>query len=197
MSGKSCAIISHRPTRFRFGYKENMTGGKRLKKRLRDQFMALYHQGVHRFYVGGCLGVDQWAGEILLRLKEQSDFPDIELVVVSPFPNHDKNWDEKSRGRLRFLISHSAEHVIIGTDDRRESFIARNRYMLDHADLLLAVYDNDRTVRNGVGQVVMSAEKIGMPVIFIHPDTGIISIRGKYPQQTNQFLRIDFPVEQS
>lgn len=158
--------------------------------------MALYRQGVRRFYVGGCLGVDQWAGEILLRLKEQPNFSEIELVVVAPFPNHDKNWDEKSRGRLRFLISHSAEHLIIGQDDRRESFVARNQYMLDHADVLLAVYDNDRTVRNGVGQVVVSAEKRGLPVIFIHPDKGIISIRGEHPQQTNQFVLVDFPAEQ-
>lgn len=195
MGIKSCAIISHRPTRFKFGYKENMTGGKRLKKRLRDQFMALYGQGVRRFYVGGCLGVDQWAGEILLRLKEQPEFPEIELVVVAPFPDHDKNWDEKNRGRLRFLISHSAEHLVIGQDDRQGSFVARNQYMLSHADVLLAVYDNDRTVRSGVRQVVMSAEKRGMPVIFIHPDTGIISVRGEHPQQTNQFVLVDFPGE--
>lgn len=158
--------------------------------------MSLYEQGVRRFYVGGCLGVDQWAGEILLRLKEQPDFSEIGLVVVAPFPDHDKNWDEKSRGRLHFLISHSAEHLIIGQDGRRGSFVARNQYMLDHADVLLAVYDNDRTVCNGVGQVVVPAEKRGLPVIFIHPDTGIISIRGEHPQQTNQFVLVDFPAKQ-
>ncbi len=166
-----------------------------MKKRLRDQFMVLYGQGVRRFYVGGCLGVDQWAGEILLRLKEQPEFPEIELVVVAPFPDHDKNWDEKNRGRLRFLISHSAEHLVIGQDDRQGSFVARNQYMLSHADVLLAVYDNDRTVRSGVRQVVMSAEKRGMPVVFIHLDTGIISVRREHPQQTNQFVLVDFPGE--
>lgn len=195
MEAKSCAIFSHRPTRFKFGYKENMTGGKRLKKRLRDQFTALYSQGVRRFYVGGCLGVDQWAGEILLRLKEQPEFSEIELVVVAPFPDHDAKWDERSRNRLRFLISHSAEHLVVGRDDRTESIIARNRYMLSHADVLVVVYDNDRTVRNGVGQVVLSAEKLRLPIVFIHPDTGIISIRGDHPQQTNQFVLIDFPAK--
>ena len=65
--------------------------------------------------------------------------------------------------------------------------------MLSHADVLVAVYDNDRSVRNGVGQVVLSAEKKGLPVVFIHPDTGIISIQGKNPQQSNQFVLVDFP----
>lgn len=58
---KSCAIIGHRPTRFKFGYKENMSDCKRLKKRLHDQFLLLYEQGVRSFYVGGALGVDMWA----------------------------------------------------------------------------------------------------------------------------------------
>lgn len=189
----SCAIFGHRPTRFKFGYKINTTSGKRLKKRLRDEFTALYGQGVKRFYVGGCLGVDQWAGEVLLRLKEQPGFSDIELVVAAPFPHHDAKWDEWSRNQLRFLISHSTEHLVIGKDDRTESFIARNRYMLSHADVLVAVYDNNRTVRNGVGQVVLAAEKKALPIVFIHPDTGIISVHGENPQQSNQFVLVDFP----
>lgn len=192
MDVKSCAVFSHHPKRFKFGYKENMTGGKRLKKRLRDEFISLYGQGVKRFYLGGCLGVDQWAGEILLRLKEQPQFSDIELVIAAPFPNHDANWDEWNRKRLRFLISHSAEHLVIGENDGRESIIARNQYMLDHADVLVAVYDNDRTVHNGVGLCVKSAERKGIPVVFIHPDTGIISVRGERPQESNQFVVVDF-----
>lgn len=46
MSVKSCAITGHRPTRFKFGYKENYTGCKRLKKRLYEQFALLYEKGV-------------------------------------------------------------------------------------------------------------------------------------------------------
>lgn len=195
MGVRSCAIISHRPTRFKFKYKETMSGCKRLKKRLRDQCTALYGQGVRRFYVGGCLGVDQWAGELLLQLKNQPEFSDIELVVVEPFPGHDQGWDEHSKRRQRFLVDHSTDHLTIGKDDQPESFVARNRYMLNHADVLLAVYDNDRTIRSGVGVVVSSAEKRGVPVILIHPDTGIISIQGEHPQQTNQFVLVDFPAE--
>ena len=193
MGALSCAIFGHRPTRFKFGYKINTTGGKRLKKRLRDEFMALYRQGVRRFYVGGCLGVDQWAGEILLRLKEQPDFTDIELVIAAPFPDHDTKWDKWNQNQLHFLTSHSTEHLIIGKDDRPESYIARNQYMLAHADVVVAVYDNNRKVRNGVGQAVQTAEKKGMPVVFIHPDTGIISVHGENPQQSNQFVPVDFP----
>lgn len=192
MDFKSCAIIGQRPARFRFGYKESNTGCKRLKKRLRDQLVSLYGKNVRRFYVGGCLGVDQWAGEILLQLKKQPEFSDIELILVEPFPGHDAQWDEWHRKRQDFLRSHCTDHLVIGTSPQRRSFIARNHHLVDHADVLVAVYDNNRTAHSGTGQTVFYAERKGIPVVFIHPDTGIISIQGDHPQQTNQFVLVDF-----
>lgn len=192
MESKSCSVIGQRPSRFRFGYKENNAGCKRLKKRLRDQFVSLYGQNVRRFYVGGCIGVDQWAGEILLQLKEQPEFPDIELILIEPFPNHDAQWDEWHRKRQILLRSSCTDHIVVGASPQRRSFVARNRYLVDHADVLVAVYDNDRTVHSGTGQTVLYAEREGVPVVFIHPDTGIISIQGDHPQQTNQSVLVDF-----
>lgn len=172
---KTCAVIGHRPTRFKFKYQENNTGCKRLKKRLHDQFVLLYEQGVRRFMIGGSLGVDIWSGEILLKLKEQPEYSDIELVLALPHPGHDARWDQRSKARLAFLLAHCAEHTVVGTKADVESYYKRNRYMVDHSDYLLAVYDNDRTVRSGTGQTVQYAEKLGRPVVLIHPDTGVVS----------------------
>lgn len=168
----SCAITGHRPTRFKFKYDENNSGCKRLKKRLHDQFVLLYDQGARRFLVGGALGVDMWSGEILLNLKKQPEYADIELMVVLPHPGHDARWDERSKKRMAFLLEHCTEHLTIGTDTSAESYYKRNRYLVDHADCLVAVYDNDRAMRSGTGMTVRYAEKKGMPVIMIHPDTG-------------------------
>ncbi len=76
---------------------------------------------------------------------------------------------------MAFLLKHCTEHLTIGTDASPESFYKRNRYLVDHADYLVAVYDNDRTVRSGTGQTVQYAEKLGKSIILIHPDTGIVS----------------------
>jgi len=171
----SCAITGHNPKRFKWKYKENNTGCKRLKKRIHDQIVLLYEKGVRRFYVGGTLGVDMWAGEIILRLKEQPEYSEIELVVVLPFPGHEAEWDIRSRERLAFLIRHSAECVTVGQVADSESYYQRNRYMVDHVDCLLAVYDNDRNICGGTGQTVRYAEHKKMPIILIHPDTAIVT----------------------
>ena len=104
--GLACAIIGHRPTRFRFKYDENNNGCKRIKKRIRDQLIQLYEQGFRQFWVGGALGVDMWAGEILLRLKEQPEYSEIQLKIALPFEGHDTDWEDRSRSRMSFLIRH-------------------------------------------------------------------------------------------
>ena len=192
MESRPSTTIGQPPARCRFGYKENNAGCKRLKKRLRDQFTSLYTQNVRRFYVGGCIGVDQWAGEILLQMQGQPGFSDIELILIEPFPDHDAQWDDWHQKRQSFLRSRCTEQLVAGTVPERRSFVARNHYLVDHADVLVAVYDNDRTAHSGTGQTVLRAERQGVPVVFIHPDTGIISMLGDHPQQTNQFVLVDF-----
>lgn len=163
----SCAITGHRPTRFKWKYNENNNGCKRLKKRIRDQIVLLYEKGVRRFYVGGGLGVDMWAGEIILRLKEQPEYGDIELVVVLPFPNHDEQWDARSRERLAFLVRHSAECITIGKTACRESYVQRNCYMVDHAEYLLAAYNLKSATQLGTIQVVNYAYSKKIAVIVV------------------------------
>lgn len=175
----SCAISGHRPTRFKFGYKETHTGCKRLKRVMREQFDLLYQQGVREFYVGGALGVDMWAAEILLRMKEQSAYSDLLLHMVLPFAGHDANWDERSRERLRFIMRHCADTVVIGIPGQLPlaCYKLRNQYLVDHADCLLAVYDSDRSIRSGTGQTVHYAQRQGLhPIILVHPETGNISL---------------------
>ena len=48
--------------------------------------------------------------------------------------------------------------------------------MVDHADILLAVYDNDRSIRSGTGMTVNYARKKGVSVILIHPDNARVSM---------------------
>lgn len=175
--GKVCAVTGHRPTRFKFKYNEDYSLCKKIKRSMQKQFMRLHdEEGVRRIYVGGSLGVDMWAGEIVLRLKETPGYEDMELAVVLPFPGHDFRWDGRSRKRLKFLIKHSIEHLIIGTQDCRESYIKRNRYMIEQADYLLAVYDNDQTEQSGTMQMVNYAKKKRLHMVFIHPDTAEITV---------------------
>lgn len=81
----------------------------------------LYDQGVRVFYIGGALGVDLWSGEILLRMKEQPEYADLQIVIAIPFEGHDKDWDERSKSRLDFL-KHYSNVVVISENSGAESY---------------------------------------------------------------------------
>ena len=180
MRQAACAVTGHRPSRFKFKYSEDYSLCKKIKRAMLEQFKRLYdEQGVRRYYVGGALGVDMWAGELILRLKEQPGYGDIELVVVLPFEGHDAKWDERSKRLMAFLFWMFSYCVVIGKEDCRESYIKRNCYMVDHADYMVAVYDNERNLRSGTMQTVRYAEKCKLTITFINPDTGKILINTK------------------
>lgn len=174
---KACAVTGHRPTRFKFKYQEEYSLCKKIKKGIMEQLRWLHDErDVRRIYIGGTLGVDLWTGEIALRLKETPGYEEIELAIVLPFPGHDAKWDDRSRKRLQFLIQHSAECFTIGEQNCQDSYIKRNRYMVNHADYLLAIYDNDRNTPSDPIQAVRYAEKKKKEIILIHPDTAQVSL---------------------
>lgn len=173
---KSCAIAGPKPTRFKFGYKEDNSLCRKIKKAMMRQFRRLYSKkGVRRFYIGGALGVNLWAGELLLKLKEEPGYEDMELIVVLPFPGHDTKWDIRSRKRLEHLVQNSKEHLTVGTGDCRESYIALNRYLIDHADYLVAVSERNVAAETDSFQVTAYAREKGLGIMFIHPDTAEVS----------------------
>ena len=172
---KTCAITGHRFSRFKFKLQDTNTACKRLKKRLHDQFVLLYEQGVRTYIIGGDLGVDIWSGEILLEMKKLPEYSELELIIALPFPEHDRNWHPLFVRRLEYLKRSAKEVVTVGREPGAVSYKRRNYYMIDRADVLVAVYDNDHSVRNPIGQSVNYAKKRELPIILIHPDKGTVS----------------------
>ena len=156
--------------------KEDNSLCRKIKKAMLRQFRRLYRKrGVRRFYIGGAIGVNLWAGELLLKLKEEPGYEDLELAVILPFPGHDAKWDVRSRKRLEYLIRHSVEHLTVGTEDCRESYISQNRYLVDHAQYLVAVSEEHREQETGSFQVTTYAREKGLEIIYIHPDTAEVT----------------------
>lgn len=175
MSKLSCAVTGHDPQRFKFKYNEQAALCQSIKTTISEQIKTLYAEGVKVFYVGCAVGVDTWAAEIVIDLKQQSAFSDIELFCAIPFADHAERFTEGQKNRYQRILSLCTHQEVINRKYSPVAYKRLNYYMVDKSQYLIAVYDQDRSERSGLGQMVNYAIKNNRHIIFIHPDTAIIS----------------------
>lgn len=177
----ACAVTGHRPSRFLFRYEEEHPLCKKIQAKMKHVFKWLYEEKkVRRFWVGGALGVDMWAAEQILLLRNQPTYHDMELMVALPFKGYDSKWEEKSRHRMNSILTKCDATIILSNQGGRESYLNRNRYMVDHADYVVAVYDDNKCIRSGTMQCVHYAKRKNIPLILIHPDTADIKYNPEF-----------------
>lgn len=110
-----------------------------LKFRLKREIIhAIKRDGVRHFLTGMALGVDTWAAEIVLSLRKQ--FP-VTLEAVLPCEGQDAKWPLESQKRYQAIITQCDKVTLIQTRYTPDCFDRRNRYMVDHSDLIIEVWN--------------------------------------------------------
>lgn len=109
---------------------------------------------------GMALGVDQWAAWTAVKLG-------VPFVAAVPFQGFDRKWTSSQRASFTDLIHH-AQHVevVCAPSYVPGKYQIRNEWMVDHCDLLLAVWDGSDS---GTANCLRYAEKVGRPVKRIDP----------------------------
>ena len=126
--------------------------------------------------MGGAAGVDTWAAEIVLELQKHEQYRDLALHVAIPFPEHGETFAPKQKERYQRILKECTDSVVVCTTYRPDAYKQRDYYMVDHSECGIAVYDLNKSIRSGTGMTYNYATKKKMiPIVVIHPDTGIIS----------------------
>lgn len=174
MRSLAYAITGWRPTQFRFKYDESHAACKKIKDRLSEQITFLYGQGMRTFYIKSTLGVDMWAGEIMIRLSKQHELAELGIALILPFPGHDKNWDAYSRKRMEHLHRQSKSITELGSSTWPIAKCYRecDKYIVAQSDGLLAVCTPGQLMQSSPAAMVKLAQKEKKPITYILPDTG-------------------------
>ena len=167
MSAHSCAFTGHRPARFSFYENENDEMCLRIKAILRDEVNILIAKGVRAFYSGMAQAVDQWCAEIVLDIKKEN--PGIKLIAAIPCETQANNWAESQRERYFNILAKCDDVVTLQKHYSSTCMHDRNRYMVDHAEYLLAVYDGG--AKGGTAFTVKYARQKTRKITIINPDT--------------------------
>ena len=84
-------------------------------------------------------GCDLYFCEAVLALRE--DHSDITLEAAVPFAGQAEHWGAAQRQRYEALLARCDTVTVLQEHYSPGCMMKRNRYMVDHADLIIACYD--------------------------------------------------------
>lgn len=161
---KVCCFTGHRPQSLPWRFREDDPRCRDLKQRLFEAMInAMAEEGVRKFLSGMALGTDIWAAEKVLRLREELP---ITLTCVLPCRDQDARWSEEAKRRYAAVLEQCDEKILLQESYTPDCFNRRNRYMVDHSDLVIAVWNGSPS---GTGNTVAYARERGKPVWVLEP----------------------------
>lgn len=164
MEQTTCCFTGHRPQSLPWRFQESDSRCLALRQRLRNQIEeVITQQGVRQFLTGMALGVDIWAAELVLQCRER--FP-VELVCVIPCAGQETRWTAQARLRYRNILAQADRQILLQPHYSPGCFNRRNRYMVDHSQLVIAVWNGQPS---GTGNTVAYARAQGRQVLILQP----------------------------
>lgn len=159
---ESCCFTGHRPEKLPWKKDEQDPRCLALKEALRDAITALYTSGCRHFICGMAMGSDLYFGEAVVALREEH--PDIRLEGAIPFDGQSEKWDAASRQRYYRLAEECDKLTVLHNIYTPDCMMDRNRYMVDHADVLLAAYNGSK---GGTQATMLYALRKGLEILEI------------------------------
>ncbi|MEG2541133.1 MAG: SLOG family protein, partial [Clostridia bacterium] len=143
MKTKTCCCTGHRPQGLPWGNSTNGEAYDKYFKELTFKILELINNGYTHFISGVALGVDMDFAEIVLWFRDEKELP-ITLECAIPCPEQSKKWQQPDIDRYHFILSRADKQTLISKTYTSSCMLARNRYMVDHSDTLLAVWNGTK-----------------------------------------------------
>ena len=136
---------------------------KKIEAGIRREILILVEKGISTFYVGGALGFDTLAAEVLMDLREK-EAPGIKIVSAIPFPDWREGWPESEKLRQERIIQASDEVFYVARVHSREAYLRRDREMVDRSGYCIAYCSR---ASGGTAYTVRYAMKKGLQVVNV------------------------------
>lgn len=168
MHGRSntCCFTGHRPEKLPWGSNETDPRCADLKRKIYDAVCSAYDEGMRHFICGMARGCDFYFAEAVVALRQEKG--DVTLEAAVPCSGQAGSWPEADQIRWRSLLAQCDLETLVQEQYTKGCMLRRNRYMVDHSALLIAVYDG---VSGGTRQTLEYALRQKVPFVDIPPVT--------------------------
>ena len=122
--------------------------------------------GYRCFVVGGAIGYDTLAAELLFRLRD-AERMGIRVILAYPFDGYMDRWSEEQKATYERLLPLYDERICVAAAASRGAYLQRDRYMVDASSMCVA-YCTRQT--GGTAYTIRYAAKTGVPVCNIAED---------------------------
>ena len=122
---------------------------------------SLVAEGYTGYLCGMAQGFDLLALKLLVALKCKTP---LYLEACIPFEGHEKSFSAAKRQLYNDLLEACDKKTVLFPAYTAASYLARDRYMVDCADLVLAHLEKET---GGTAYTVKYAQKKGVPVRYI------------------------------
>lgn len=118
--------------------------------------------------MSGCAqGTDQIAAFEAWLLKREG--LDVKLTMVMPYPSFGENWPWQAWKHLEWLLDQADQRIVVSQGPYEVwKLQARNEYLVDYSNLLIAVHDGSS---GGTDNTIKYAISKGRPFLRVNPRT--------------------------
>ena len=159
-----CCVTGHRPEGFPFSREETNVEYVAYKKRLITEITELIQQGYSSFIFGVADGADTDFANTVIFLRDKVGY-DISLEAALPCPIRvAKSPTGKTLDRINLLNLCDKVHTV-SPNYHRGCMQKRNEYMINKADLVLAIWNENQ--KGGTWNSIKYALKTKTPIKYI------------------------------
>lgn len=147
-----CCFTGHRPEKLTEPEEVVIAG---LEREIRNAIA----DGLDVFISGMARGVDIWAAEIVLRLRDAGE--PIKLICALPYDGFEKGWRVEWQERYTSILKAADLVRAICPGYSRACFQIRNEWMVNHSARVIAVFNGQKS---GTKNTIDYANKVGVTV---------------------------------
>ena len=135
---------------------------KDIVRDLEKEIRQAIADGLSVFITGMARGVDIWAAQIVLSLRNSGY--DIKLICACPYDGFESGWSKDWQKQYKEILA-TADYVkYVCEGYSRSCFQIRNEWMVNHAARVIAVFNGEKS---GTKNTIDYAAKVDVPVVRI------------------------------